>query len=154
MEATNELRVGVLVMDRGGSDVTLDYARAKKKTLCVTEACRPRGRETTVSQLVGPGHPDLARMLAQIECQEIAKRGVAHGLPPANFSAPEPWLAWPRFIQVWLDRAMGKLLRFNTAALGRNFLPDLGFWGVAWPGRARVLHEGPPKPIQACSKLP
>ena len=23
----NELRVGVLVMDRGGSDVTLDYAR-------------------------------------------------------------------------------------------------------------------------------
>ena len=26
--ATNELRVGVLVMDRGGSDVSLDYARA------------------------------------------------------------------------------------------------------------------------------
>ena len=24
---TNKLRVGVLVMDRGGSDVTLDYAR-------------------------------------------------------------------------------------------------------------------------------
>lgn len=73
-------------------------------------------------------------MLAQIECQEIAKRGVAHGLPPANFSAPEPWLAWPRFIQVWLDRAMGKLLRFNTAALGRNFLHGPGVWGggLAW----------------------
>ena len=27
LRTTNELRVGVLVMDRGGSDVTLDYAR-------------------------------------------------------------------------------------------------------------------------------
>ena len=30
---TNELRVGVLVMDRGESDVTLDYARADSSVL-------------------------------------------------------------------------------------------------------------------------
>ena len=35
--ATNELRVGVLVMDRGGSDVSLDYARA-----CQDRSSMPR----------------------------------------------------------------------------------------------------------------
>ena len=37
--ATNELRVGVLVMDRGGSDVTLDYARANSSRLEQTRVC-------------------------------------------------------------------------------------------------------------------
>ena len=47
----------------------------------------PFGEKTTVSQLAGPRHPDLARILAQIESEERAKRGVAQGLPALNFSA-------------------------------------------------------------------
>ena len=41
------LRVGVLVMDRGGSDVTLDYARANSsmpRPLEHAKAARARGR--------------------------------------------------------------------------------------------------------------
>ena len=37
--ATNELRVGVLVMDRDGSDVSLDYARANSSRLEQTRVC-------------------------------------------------------------------------------------------------------------------
>ena len=38
--ATNELRVGVLVMDRGGRDVTFDYARAGGRVPRVLEHAR------------------------------------------------------------------------------------------------------------------
>ena len=34
----------------------------------------------TISQFVGSRHPDLARVLAQLECEERVKRGLAHGL--------------------------------------------------------------------------
>ena len=40
------------------------------------------GEETTITKLVDPGSPDLARLLAEIECQERVKRGTAHGLSP------------------------------------------------------------------------
>ena len=47
------------------------------------------GRRTkyTIPELVDPSHPELARMLAQVEHEERAKRSTAHGLFPLDFSA-------------------------------------------------------------------
>ena len=42
------------------------------------------GEKTTVSKL-SLHYPDLAKMLAQAECEERVKRGTTHGLSLLNF---------------------------------------------------------------------
>ena len=48
----------------------------------VLQSVWTKGEETTIPKLVDPWNPDLARMLAEIECQERIKRGTANGLSP------------------------------------------------------------------------
>ena len=43
--------------------------------------------KTAISELASLYHPDLAKVLAQVESEERVKRGTAHGLPLLKFSA-------------------------------------------------------------------
>ena len=43
------------------------------------------GQKVTVAKFLGPNRPNLKRMLAQLECEERVKRGMAQGLSFLNF---------------------------------------------------------------------
>ena len=69
--ATNELRVGVLVMDRGGSDVTLDYAQANSSRLEQTRVCQDR---SSMPRPLERARAGSSRGPSSLECSSIGLR--------------------------------------------------------------------------------
>ena len=64
----------IVVLLKHGADVLQEFVQGD-------------GKKFTISELVGPSHPDIARMLAQVEREERAKRGIAHSLSLLNLFA-------------------------------------------------------------------